>query len=393
MKGSVFWAAMTLGIVMTAAGIGLLAMRVTDFQSARLILCAGLGLIFGAFGANAVIQQKGIAVAGVAAITLIILLAITYISRDNIVRLQISGDVNGARIQLYGSEAYSAEKGSNRQEIIIIGNSLTADAVELNLSFPAAQVGQDSRSVIFPCISNSEIAPHLGSGRILQWVYDDKHGQLRTTTGRTIAPKIGFCPGTSPDAPRFSLWPQGWAIRAATAQALDVDALLNDLESDVDLLRRESRTKLAALGLASVRPLIERLSARRTSYRVQLGVVVALTEMLRTRKSQRKEVSALINDDELRLLAEAAAQPDRTVRIYASEFLYDLGDPRLVAIAIDAIPQAGPDGKYNLLVVIRGAMPDLAGVDRPKMISDLQVLRPTLGARSSELVDQIVAGN
>ena len=108
---------------------------------------------------------------------------------------------------------------------------------------------------------------------------------------------------------------------------------------------------LASIGQPAFRPMMDYWAAHPASYQVRLGVSVALTEYLRDHKRDRKAVSAELGERDLLALAVAAGEDDRTLRVYASEFLYDLGDPRIVPIAAKLFDQASEDGRYNLVVV------------------------------------------
>ena len=94
-----------------------------------LIICSGLGIIFGAFGSTAVINYKGVVIAGVAAVAVALLLVVDWVMRESLVRLEVDGDVKGARLELFGDEAYpGADHGGRRFEFFIIGReSLTGE--------------------------------------------------------------------------------------------------------------------------------------------------------------------------------------------------------------------------------------------------------------------------
>lgn len=134
------------------------------------------------------------------------------------------------------------------------------------------------------------------------------------------------------------------------------DDIIARLESDDDETRRGARDSLAAGGLSAVSAL---MSANRetASYRFELGAVVALTKLLRSDKSLRNEVSLRLDQDDIDWLVGLSSDDDRTMRIYASEFLYDLGDPRAIDTAVSNFPAASANGKYNLALVLKGAAP------------------------------------
>jgi len=91
-------------------------------------------------------------------------------------------------------------------------------------------------------------------------------------------------------------------------------------------------------------------------------------------------------------LQKAAVDPDRTIRIYASEFLYDLADPRVVQIALDLLASASEDGRYNLILVIEGAYKYLPTDQRSAVAGRLREFRPKVGSRTQELIDRVLSG-
>jgi len=135
-------------------------------------------------------------------------------------------------------------------------------------------------------------------------------------------------------------------------------SLLQQLDSSDKLTRRRARSDLSRLGLDLVRPATVALLSPDLSYRVRRGLAVALGEMLRDAKGQRAEAIAEIDDASLRQLLLLSTDVDRTIQIYAGEFLYDLGDPRVFRLVAGVWAEAPPDdGRYNLALAMKGAAP------------------------------------
>ena len=57
--GLLFWAALVVGIVVAGTGLASLSLKLTAYTTGQLILCSGLGMLFGAFGSTATIKYKG----------------------------------------------------------------------------------------------------------------------------------------------------------------------------------------------------------------------------------------------------------------------------------------------------------------------------------------------
>jgi hypothetical protein len=138
-------------------------------------------------------------------------------------------------------------------------------------------------------------------------------------------------------------------------------------------------------------PLLKKLGEQPLTYRSRLGVLVALTEMMRQKKASRTEFIARIKEEDLLRLLDAATNGDRTVRIYASEFLYDLGDPRTISLALQQVGSASENGRYNLLLVIKGAVPFVSLQQKYEVAKRVESLKSGSTPKTNELIDSIIA--
>ncbi len=389
MTGHVFWAALGVGLALTALGIAMQWLSVLGITQSALILCSGLGIIFGAFGSMATIRYKGVVIAGVAAIAIVLLVVVHHYIREDVVIVQIDGDVKDAKIALIGERHYWGAELGGTYEILILadGGEIRQDRMHLIIEVPEGTNGH-YREIPFDCVPTDAIAPYLGSGRKLQWRFNKAAEQITDSRGRTI--DQGPCKGRVDAAPEAAWGVPFGLVGSAHAQGDAIGAALVALESDSSIVRREARSKLADQGLDAIRPMLDFLVLDPRSYRKTLGVSVALTEMLRERKDQRQEFIEVISEPDLRELAKAAGDPDRTIRIYASEFLFDLGDPRVVPIALEIFPNASADGKYNLLIVVQGAVPYLTEGGQKELRAALHEIRPSVGTNTNTLIDRIL---
>ena len=98
-----------------------------------LIICSGLGIIFGAFGSTAVINYKGFVIAGVAAVSIALLLVVDWVMRESLLKLEIDGDVRGARLDLFGDTAFPGADHGQRFEFYIVGRAVSGDRERLTL--------------------------------------------------------------------------------------------------------------------------------------------------------------------------------------------------------------------------------------------------------------------
>ena len=251
----IFRAGLIVGSALFVIGIFCQALNLIAPTLSILVICSGLGIIFGAFGSTAVINYKGVVIAGVAAIAVALLLIVDWVMRESLVRIEVDGDVKGARLELFGDSAYpGADHGGRRFEFFIIGREITKDRLSLVVTLPAAEMERSARSgsreIAFDCIPSTAITRYIGGGKTLQWRFDAGREVLTGVDGATI--KSGPC-FDDEDTPSFASL---GLVGAAMAQDASIDALLADLESEFAAVRREARLQLAELGEAAVVPMM-----------------------------------------------------------------------------------------------------------------------------------------
>ena len=146
---------------------------------------------------------------------------------------------------------------------------------------------------------------------------------------------------------------------------------------------RGARDAIANRGVDEIPSLLQTLHQRADTYRIKLGIVVALTEMLRKTPSAAAEIEPLLTDPDLELLISLAGDSDRTVRIYATEFLYDLNSPRVTRLALSRVDdEASIDAKYNWLFLSQGGWRLLAEDERETLFTPLENAWSQVGANN-----------
>lgn len=167
--------------------------------------------------------------------------------------------------------------------------------------------------------------------------------------------------------------------------------LLAQLESPDTATRRTARTALAGIGTGLVRPAMAELLSPDPSYRLQLGLVVALTEMLRDNKRSRDDIITMIDDAALTEMLRLAANNDYTIRVYAGEFLYDLGDPRVFDLASEVWnSDISDNGRFNIALALKGAAPFVAARDRAQASNLAQSWIGQVGPRTDDLLRDVL---
>lgn len=90
------------------------------------------------------------------------------------------------------------------------------------------------------------------------------------------------------------------------------------------------------------------------------------------------------------LLLEAAGSKDRTLRIYASEFLYDLGDPEMSRQALALAAKTDDENaRYNWLLVAQGGWHKLDAAQKQAAGADLGAAHAASGPETRKLFDKL----
>lgn len=365
-----------------------------------LVVCAGLSIILGAFGSTAKVTIPGqsMVLVGVAAIAVAFFALLMQEMNDRYVRVQIVGDVKGSQIDFVGDQNYlgSFIESERAFDFVIFGKEIGKPVLALYITLP------DGAELPFECIDIDNIRPYLGSGKTIVWQFNNKKGMLMDVAKRKRIAELGPCqedadPKTntlsSDKRPEFSfnipLISTAYA-KSEIQTSPDTSVLIEQLESGTSYVRRDARSQLANKGLSVIQPLLFRLADEHLSYRGRLGVIVALTEMMRENKRFRAEIIDVIKEEDLVRLVAASTDDDRTIRIYASEFLFDLGDPRVINISLERFPLTSANGRYNLLLVIKGALPFAPEEQHAKVIDEISTLKDKDTPKTNDLIDSII---
>lgn len=399
--GPVFRYGLATGFVLVLLGGMSMSLALTNAFLEILTACVGLSIILGAFGSTSrvTIPGQSIVLVGVAGVAVVLFLLIIDKMDDRYVRVKIGGDdVKNAQIDFVGDRSYfgSFQQSERTFDFIIFGKEIRRPVLALYITLP------DKKEFPFTCIEQKNVKPYLASGKTIEWVFDKERGILLDAQGDKIIAVLGPCrkdinqhrdDASSQIPPPSSLF---HFISMALAQSdtaptmQDIQTLIEQLESDTSYTRRDARSRLAEKGIQVTEPLLSKLSEEHLTYRSRLGVIVALTEMTRANKQYRTEIIKRIKEEDLVRLLNSSTDEDRTIRIYASEFLYDLGDPRTIPLAFKRFPLALEDGRYNLLLIIKGAVPFAPNKQQNEVIEQVTKLKSEKTPKTNDLIDSIV---
>jgi hypothetical protein len=322
---------------------------------AKLLLCLGIALILAAFGGQATVQVGKIIMAGVAGIFFGLFAYLNWTTRNDYVLGSISG-IDSAKYEIalttkddiLGTLNIPGTSVSRaRYDFVVFKSDLDVDAVDVVVSIKRSDDNPFSGLERVARVPNFRFERRFATGRRLDWQLveaiadDDIRFEIRDrssaeviSAGARQARQIRHAAVAVDTASRF-IDAAGRVLPAALipgAQAQEassqVATLLTQLKSDDTGLRRGARDALANLAPKDVPVLMAALRKEQDVYRVRLGIVVALSNMVRKGKAQAQALSRQLTDADIALLRKLASDPDRTVQIYAKRFLSDLGDPR-----------------------------------------------------------------
>lgn len=259
------------------------------------------------------------------------------------------------------------------------------------------------------------VRPFMTAGREIEWRYEEVDQEqpdgavVKTPTLFDHQRRIGAynirpiirCDDQPDAAPRTTRWwehflpdmtarAQSLAEPAAAAPSPVVREAIRNLTAEDIVARRSAREVLASSSVAAVPSLLEAMRAQPDNYRAQLGGSVALTEMLRRDKSDAARIAPLLGEQDRALLLDAAGAKDRTLHIYASEFLYDLGDPQVSRQAVGLAAKADDENaRYNWLLVAQGGWHKLSPAQKQEAGADLARARDASGPQTLKLFEKL----
>ncbi|MBN8739220.1 MAG: hypothetical protein BGP24_09380 [Lysobacterales bacterium 69-70] len=392
---TMFWAGLIGGTLIMATSFIALGLDFAPPLVSILIICSGLAIVLCVFGSKASDRRvKGLAIGGALAASCYLFHTVTDRIQMSVVKIDISGITRGASVDLFSSsdqQIFGAPRRKSYQ-FIAFADDLDSKWLSLDIVLAATPDLPEGREILFDCVPRSAIDRHLGSRETVQWRVDMDKGELVAHgSSPVLIARVGPCRN---DAAMAS--PTRWPSLIATAYAqapANIAQSLRDLDADSTALRREARKALAAQGSDGVKPIMQQWTVAKDSYRVRLGSTVALAEMLRSRQDDRKAVGAQLSDNDLELITQTLSDQDRTVRVYAGEFLTDLGDKRLAPIALQQLRTASDEGQYQLALVLESVVPELSPTERDRLRSDLALLRADgslrLGPQTRQKLDAV----
>lgn len=384
---SIFSAGLLVGLVLTASGGLAISLGLLPFTVALLILCCGLGIILGSFGSKATVKYKGVVITGVAAISIALLWFVRDTMVSEYVELEIGGDIRAAKVEIFdGDLSILGAERRNAHRFIVL-DEIRRDLISVEITPQGAK-----RALEFNCVDKNEIQNHFGKGGIVQWRFDQAKSIIFVGNPPKTIAEVGPCRGANNRTSTKREIVQVGLIGSALAGEASTQQLLKDLESRSTYIRRSARSGLGKSGIAGLSAILIHWRANPNSYRVRLGVLVALSKMLSDNKSLNKEISQQLSEDDIRRIVSDLSNSEPTIRVYASEFLFDLADPRAAPMIIDELSRANERIAKDLVHALKGSYNYLSQPERDAVNVGLgaiqSVVTPKIRGLSSGILEQ-----
>jgi len=402
--------AVGIGLLLIAAGFAGKIFYDTSAIQANVVLAIGAGILLAAFGGQASARFGPFVLAGVVAITTFFVYWLDRAEKMKFEREQtslISGRISGVNLRTFQitikNDDYAYSRNDAREYDFVIPRRNLRNEITLVTIQPRNEGGtcptvftsEDCTLVVQVPRKSLEAA---SAGDPVEWRFDIQQGVLRDLQNNDISEQTvvrDFAGEDDVQAAQTGLGlfeglfvGVGHAQPAAIERPEDLKRLLHDLVSNDAEIRRLARDDLSDGPLSWVAPIADRLVTDFDEYRIRIGSVVALAQMLRENKKRVSEVQAQLTQRHLASLLRAVADKDRTVRIYAGEFLIDLSDPRAVQPAMQMATAVQDDNAlYNLVLVVRAGVSSLNQQDRAAVIKALRALRGRVGEKTKQQID------
>ncbi len=401
--------ATALGLIAVVI-LGHLKFGIPD-QISNLLVACGVALILAAFGGQAIVTFGNYAMAGVAAIAVVLFGTLNWLDSNNKAAINenlrllknsyLRGHITGLPIDRYvvhlSIENYVAGvhlSGFKRFDFVIFKNELDkSNAANLEIADKNDPDHEISLRIPKECL-----ADFLGQDEIMALAYDATKKELLEEKSKgkeavisafdhesDIVPceqKSAANEATEPRSFNSMSWfSSAFAadtIPTDTATRAEIDQAMTEIESSDTDVRRGARNLLSRVQPEDVSYVLaqlrQKLSTNSSIYRTKLGVSIALTELLRRDKSLRDKMH--LETADFQTLLDFAGSDDRNLRIYSGEFLYDLESPDVARLALPlASTTTNDDARYNWLFVSQGGWPGLSDEQKKQLSPALQDLR------------------
>jgi hypothetical protein len=367
---------------------------------AALTLCVGFGIVLAAFGGRAAGSWGGFAVAGGAAVAIVLFLLLQhYLPADApafIKRGQMSGDFSKvADIRVIDEHPLYSQRDPTTRSIrfIILDRKLKSQRPVIQVDTTEKGEGREFFEMIG---DGDQFAKRYltNDSTIIDWTFDYAHRQVRDGSLVMFQVPDSLDEKTiGQPAPNMSFRlfdPIGTAF--AQDRPGNADSLVAGLSSEDAAIRRNAREGLTALGPEAVPAMIAAFTKNPSDYRIKSGVITSLADILRKDEKNRERISQALTPKDFSLLVAATTDADPTLRLQATEFLYRLKDPRSADAVVETIKRGDKSDSgaavKNPALVLKGVYQSLPAQEQARVMREIDAVAP---ASTSAAIKQLVS--
>jgi hypothetical protein len=399
---AVFIWALTVGFGLVIVSMFGIRFNLTTFAGLNLILATGIGILLFAFGTRAVLRISYIVMTGAGAVAAAAFWGLMHYSLDDFVQVNLTSPIvtgdKHAQISVGSPRSFLGRQENKSYYFIALRSELNKTTFSIDYSIIDNKTGETigGSGHVFECIPIEILKNNIGRGVILEWRIDNDLKTITMPQGKEFRDDASSCRDTTYSSIRVVDWLSVSSAYSQVAQP-DFDELIQNLRSESSQIRRDSRATLAENGLNSVAPLLKAMHDE-SDYRVQLGGAVALASFLRENKEQAARVDAVMTSDDYSMMVDQAASDDRTIRIYASEFLSDLGSQRIIApiasklTKLPLLSQSSEANINSLISILRRLFKQSDTAGKESIVDAVQPLKGKVGPNTDKLIGDILSG-
>jgi hypothetical protein len=359
---------------------------------------SGIAIILWAFGGDGNVKNSSFFLAGAAAVAFVLTGLLYYMDTHRLdlqSKSYLTGQIQGLPVELYqvtvkvGAYVPSVHSRDLKQlDFVVFKNSLDR-AGPANIDIQK-KVNGSIEDFAYIEIPQNCLVGFLGQDKPLLWKFDANNLSLKEVeTGNIIsAPsgsgvevkscKVAPLMASASQLPSLIATASAQDVPPKPVTIAEIDKALADLQSDDSDVRRGARLTLTQIQPEDVSHVLEQvrkiLAEGQKIYRTKLGVSIALTDILRRDKSLRDRMK--LSDDDLNMLLGFAGDEDRPLRIYSSEFLYDLESVRVAQLALPLAQNAtNDDARYNWIFISQGGWLKATPEEKAVLLPTLEQLK------------------
>jgi hypothetical protein len=338
--------AVAIGLVLVIAGAGMMMFDVRLFNHGSLATCVGFGLVLAAFGTRIAGKWREWSIVGSGATTIALFLLLQTVPQPPPPKVDyVRGNLHGTN-DLTSLRMFAAQ-------FLLIGRPTPAEHFRF-IAFPDdlesphfyLQITDDEGDAYIGCIPTDLIKSRMGASGWINFTVQKEHDRkiwqlIDNADGREHgewgSPRCR-APGTEPRKQlKVSHRPGPARLAAAAPRLLDavlpgaalaqpaparIPALLDALESESSEVRASARDQLSLFtDQAAYHAMTATWDVTRSSYRADLGRLVAWVSAIRQNREMAVRVAMALKPDQLAYLVRLTGHGDRTMRYNATEVL------------------------------------------------------------------------